>query len=122
MFLTAKEALDPVVRAGGYRFAGMDLVGDEEPSATAEYRGRGRRLRLVYEGSERLLWIDVATERDAQIISRWTDIEWILAGERLPPNFELNDERIGELVTAAAKYLVANDLPPTPPDTPPDPE
>lgn len=118
-FLAAKEAFDPVVRAAGYRFAGMERCGTGEQSATAEYRGRGRRLRLVYAGEEQLLWIDTATERDTQIISRWTDIEWILAGERLPANLDLSDDRIADLVTAAARFLVANGLPPAPSGTPP---
>lgn len=112
-FLAAKEALDPIIRTAGYRFAGMASAGAAGRSAAAEYRGCGRRMRLVFEGVETMLWIDVAIERDTQIISRWTDIEWILAGERLAPNYDLSDDRIAELATAAAKYLVANDLAPT---------
>jgi hypothetical protein len=105
-FLAAKEALDPVIRAGGYRFAGAERTGANDQTATAEYRGRGRRIRLVFEGNEEMLWLDVAVERDAQIISRWTDIEWILAGTRLPPVAGIGEDRIAELATAVAKYLV----------------
>lgn len=120
-FLAARDGLDPVIKAGGYRFVGIETWGTDDRSALAEYRGHGRRLRIVFEAEERSLWIDTATERDAQIVSRWTDIEWLLAGERLEPNFDVSDDRIGELVTAAARFMVTNDLPPAPSGTPPDP-
>jgi len=104
-FLLTKEALDPVLLAAGLRFAGMERLPDSSGTATAEYSGRGRRLRLVWEGRERALWIDAARERDAQIVSRWTDIEWSLAGTALPVNCELSDDRIAELVLAAVEFL-----------------
>jgi hypothetical protein len=121
-FLAAREALDPVIKAGGYRFVGLETWGSEDDSALAEYRGHGRRLRVVYEALESSLWVDTATERDTQIVSRWIDIEWLLAGKRLEPNFEVSEDRIGALVTAAARFMVTNDLPPAPGDSPPIPE
>lgn len=119
-FLAAREALDPLLRAGRYRFAGMERWGFDDRSASAEYRGPDRRLRLVFDAEEELLWVDTAVERDAQIISRWTDIEWVLAGQRLDPNFDLSEDRIAALATAVARFLVANDLPPVSAALPPD--
>lgn len=121
VFLAAREAVDPIFKAAGYRFAGADQWGDQGEGASGEYRGHGRRVRLVYEGSEGAIWLDTAAEHDTQIVSRWVDIEWILAGARLDPNHDLSEDRLEALVVAAAKFVVSNDLPPRPPDTLPDP-
>ena len=117
--LEAKEALEPLFRAAGYRLIGLEKVGDTGRSATAEYRTTGRQIRIICEGDENAIWIDTAAERDAQIVSRWTDIEWLVAGKRLPPAVGITTERIGELVEAAAAYLAANAPPLKPPDTHP---
>jgi hypothetical protein len=111
-FLEAKETIEPVLRAAGLRFVSIDRERGGSGHAIAEYRRRGERLRLVWEGSERVLWIEAARERDAQIISRWTDIEWILAGTRLPLSRETGEERIGQLVMALVEYLQRGERPP----------
>lgn len=105
VLLEAREALEPLFRAAGYRFVVLEPIGDDGRSGIAEYRTSSRRLRIVVEGSEDTIWIDTATERDAQIISPWTDIEWSLAGQRLPPIRGTSPERITALVEAAAHYL-----------------
>ena len=103
-FLRAKEFLEPIALAGGFRFV---LTEQEEDgrNAFAEYRRPNELLRLVWEGTDGVLWLEAARERDAQLIGRWTDIEWILAGRRLPLNPDAGDERIAELVSALAEYL-----------------
>lgn len=117
--LEAKEALEPLFRAAGYRLIGLEKIGDTGRSATAEYRTTGRQIRIVCEGDENAIWIDTAAERDAQIVSPWTDIEWLVTGKRLPPAVGITPERIGELVESAAGYLAANAPLPRPPDTRP---
>jgi hypothetical protein len=63
------------------------------------------RLRLVWEGNEHALWIESAREVDAQIVSRWTDIEWSLAGSRLPLDREVSPERVERLAVALEVFL-----------------
>jgi hypothetical protein len=117
-FIEARETIEPVLFAGGLRFVAVDHEGGAEGNAFAEYFRRGERLRLVWEGGARALWIETARERDAQIISRWTDIEWILAGARLPLNPEVGEERIGQLVMALVEYLQRGERPPALPLAP----
>jgi hypothetical protein len=105
-FLLAKEILEPVFFAAGLRFVAIDRGEGREGHAFAEYSRRGERIRLVWEGTERVLWLESAPERDAQIIGRWTDVEWILAGARRPLNPDTGDERMAELAEALAEYLV----------------
>jgi hypothetical protein len=114
-FLEAKETIEPVLFAAGLRFVAVDHDPGAEGHAFAEYARAGERIRLVWEGHERVLWIEAARERDAQIISRWTDIEWILAGERLGLNPDVGEGRMGELVMALVEYLQRGARPPATP-------
>jgi hypothetical protein len=114
-FLRAKEIIEPILFAAGLRLAGVEQGEGRNGHAFAEYRRTGERLRLVWEGEENVLWIEAARERDAQIISRWTDIEWILAGRRLGLNPDQGDSRIAELVLAVGDYLERGERAPTVP-------
>lgn len=123
-FLLAKEILEPVLFAAGFRFVATDREGGRAGHAFAEYARRGERIRLVWEGSERVLWLESAPERDAQIVGRWTDIEWIVAGARLPLNPDTGEARMAELAEALAEYLVrgrGDRIPATPSLTIPEP-
>jgi hypothetical protein len=71
----------------------------------AEYLRGSLALRLVWEGTERVLWIEAARSTGGSIISRWTDIEWVVAGERRPPDPALDDARLGRLAAALTAYL-----------------
>lgn len=104
-FLRAREWIDPVLKAYGLRTFGVEQ--DDEPggSAFAEYRRAGLRVRLVWEGREQALWVEHAREVDAQIVSRWTDVEWSVAGERLPLDTATDDARLDRLATAVARFL-----------------
>jgi hypothetical protein len=124
-FLLAKEILEPVLFAAGLRFVATDRGEGRDGHAFAEYSRRGERIRLVWEGTERALWLESAPERDAQIIGRWTDIEWILAGARRPLNPDTGEERMAELTEALADYLVRGRgarIPATPTLTEPEPD
>jgi len=105
LLIEAREALEPLFRAAGYRFVGQEPIGEGGRSGVAEYRTSARRLRIVVEVDENVIWVDTAVERDAQIISQWTDIEWALAGKRLPPIPGTSPDRIVELTESAARYL-----------------
>ncbi len=91
----------------------VDRARGRQGHAFAEYLRRGERLRLVWEGTDEVLWLEAARERDPQIISRWTDIEWILAGARRPLNPDTADGRIAEIVMALAEYLERGSRAPT---------
>jgi hypothetical protein len=63
------------------------------------------RLRLAWEGRERVLWVEAARQEGAQVVSRWHDVEWALAGERLPVNRDTSDARLDALVEALRRFL-----------------
>ncbi|HEX9755940.1 MAG TPA: hypothetical protein VGA42_09555 [Gemmatimonadales bacterium] len=110
-FERARERLAPVLEAGGFRLVSLERDENASDSAFAEYFRRALRLRLVWEGRERVLWVEAARQEGAQVVSRWHDVEWALAGERLPVNRDTSDARIDALVEAVRRFLAA---PPTP--------
>ena len=105
IFEQAREHLLPVLRAHGFKVASVERAASEDVNAYAEYFRRGIRLRLVWEAQAHALWIESAREVDAQIVSRWVDIEWCLAGERLPLITDTTPERLEMLVEALDNFL-----------------
>ena len=105
-FLRAKERLDALTQANGLRFATLEHYPESSGHAFAEYAGRGQRLRLVWEGRERALWVESAREVAAQVVSRWVDVEWSVAGTRLPLNRDTSDDRIDQLAEAVELFLL----------------
>jgi hypothetical protein len=106
-FVRAQERIDMVARSHGFRLAAVSRPSHVRDHAFVEYVGPGLRLRLVWEGQERVLWVETAREESAQIISRWHDVEWSLAGQRLPPDTDTSDERIARLAAALEQFLAA---------------
>ncbi|HEX9895636.1 MAG TPA: hypothetical protein VGA78_17020 [Gemmatimonadales bacterium] len=106
-FERARERLLPVWRSHGFKLASVERSERDSENAYAEYFRRGVRLRLVWEANEPALWIESAREIDAQIVSRWTDIEWSLAGSPLPLDTEVSTERVERLATALERFLTA---------------
>lgn len=102
LFESAREQLALLLASHRFRLGALDY---ESGNAYAEFWRPGLRLRLVWEGTERSLWIDVAPESGANLIGRWQDIEWQLAGERLPLNTDRSEARVGELLGAVGRYL-----------------
>ena len=51
------------------------------------------------------MWIESARTQGAEVISRWVDVEWSLAGERLPLDHDLSDTRVDRLATALERFL-----------------
>lgn len=76
-----------------------------EASASAEYGLGDVRLRLVWEGVERVLFIECARASAASLISRWVDIEWSVAGERLDVDRDLTDARLEKLAAALVAFF-----------------
>jgi hypothetical protein len=105
IFEQARERLLPVLQAHGFKVASVERAAKEGENAYAEYFRRGLRLRLVWEAQAQALWIESAREVDAQIVSRWVDIEWRLAGERLPLITDTTPERLEMLAEALDNFV-----------------
>jgi hypothetical protein len=103
-FDRALERLRPMVRAYGFR-----LVGVQRPQRLrhgfAEYHRNDRRLCLVWESRAQALWVETARASGFQIVSRWQDVEWSVAGKRLPLDCDTSDERIDRLLAAVLIWL-----------------
>lgn len=104
-FDRANDRLKPIVVAHGFRLVSVDRERGKEGHAFAEFFRRELRLRLVWEGRERALWVEAARQAGTQVVSRWWDVEWSLAGERLPLNRDTSDDRIERLADAVTLYL-----------------
>lgn len=104
-FTRASLFLGPVFEQLGLRIVAREYDEGVEASAFAEYALPGLRVRLVWEGAERALWIEAAREVGGAIISRWTDIEWSVAGRRLEVDHALDDDRLDRLGEALVHYL-----------------
>jgi hypothetical protein len=103
-FDRALERLRPLVRAYGFR-----LVGVQRPlrmqHGFAEYHHQDRRLCLVWESQAHALWVETARAQGFQVVSRWHDVEWSVAGKRLPVDYDTSDERIDRLLAAVLIWL-----------------
>lgn len=104
-FERALERLGPVAGARGLRLTLLERPAGAGEHGFAEYAGRGLRLRLVWEANARALWVESARTQGAEVISRWTDVEWALAGERLPLDLELGPARIERLARSVDAFL-----------------
>lgn len=104
-FTRASILLGPLFEAHGFRVASREYAEGSEASASAEYVLGEVRLRLVWEGGERALWVEVGRQSGGSMISRWTDIEWALAGERLELDRDLSDARLERLAKAVVAFL-----------------
>ena len=106
-FERALERLRPVAAARGLRLTLLERPATAAEHGFAEYAGRGLRLRLVWEASARALWVESARTQGAEVVSRWTDVEWALAGHRLPLDHDLGPARIEHLARSVDAFLAA---------------
>ena len=104
-FLRAEHRLRPLLLDRGFRLLGVEYPGRTRGNASAEYAQGPVRLRLVWEGEARALWVEAARQAGAEVVSRWSDVEWAVAGERQPLDQELTDARIERLAAATLRYL-----------------
>ena len=106
-FLRADQRLRPLIMDRGFRLLGLEYPDRARGSAIAEYAAGHLRLRLVWEGEARALWVECARQEGAEIVSRWNDVEWAVAGERQPLDQDLTDARIERLALATLRFLDA---------------
>ena len=104
-FDRALERLRPVAVAHGLRLTLLERPARQGEHGFAEYAGPALRLRLVWEATARALWVETARAQGAEVVSRWTDVEWALAGERLPLDLDLGPERIERLARSVDAFL-----------------
>jgi hypothetical protein len=60
VFQVALEQLEPIFERFGFKLASECHHPESFGSAHAEYRRRGLRLRLVWDGKDRWLWVQYA--------------------------------------------------------------
>ncbi len=104
-FELARQRLLPVLQAYGFRVFSLEYPDAESPHALAEFHRSELRLRLVWEGDVRAVWLEVARQVGSELVSRWQDIEWVVAGERLPLDRGHDDARVDRLLTALELFL-----------------
>jgi hypothetical protein len=104
-FLRADTRLRPLLMDRGFRLVGVDYPDRARGNAMAEYVHGYLRLRVVWEGEARALWVESARQEGSEVVSRWTDVEWAQAGARQPLDQDLTDARIERLALATLRYL-----------------
>ena len=104
-FTRASLYLGPLLEAHGFRVVAREYAEGSEASASAEYALGEVRLRLAWDGTERVLWVEAARQSGGAVTSRWTDIEWAVAAQRLPVDLDLSDIRLETLANALVAFL-----------------
>lgn len=105
-FEQAQARITPLCQAHGFRLFLLEPPGRGQPNGYAEFTRGTCRLRLVWNAEEKALWLETARQVGSDVVSRWTDIEWSLAGERLPLDQEVGDARIERLEVALAAFVL----------------
>lgn len=104
-FTRASIYLGPLLEGWGFVPTAREYADEVEGRATAEYLRGNVALRLVWEAEERVLWLESARSTGGSIISRWIDIEWIVAGKRLDLDPATDDARLERLAKVLAAFL-----------------
>jgi len=110
-FAAARADLEPVLEAVGFRLAGESYHPEAFGSASADYRQRGRRLRLIWDGKDRWLWLEASPAgNDHPTAADYRDVEKLVG--RAPAGFaveaDLIQERLMQLRAALQELLKAN--------------
>jgi hypothetical protein len=104
-FTRASIYLGPLLEGWGFVPTAREYAEEVEGRAVAEYLRGSIALRLVWEPVERALWLETARSTGGSIISRWIDIEWTVAGKRLPLDQATDDARLERLAAALVAFL-----------------
>ena len=102
-FEHVRERIEPQLEALGFLLTEERYVPGSFGSALAVYHRPGTRFRLVWDGKERALSGDVASDRG----NTWQDIERrnVGAAQPLPLDHERTKERVERLVRAVENVL-----------------
>ena len=102
-FEHVRERLEPKLEALGFLLAEERYVPGSFGSALAVYHRPGTRFRLVWDGKERALSGDVASDRG----NAWQDVERrnVGAAQPLPLDHDRTEARVDRLVRAVENVL-----------------
>ena len=112
-YLRARDRLEAILDDQGFRLASEYHMPEAFGSAEAEYKRRGLRVRLTWDGKDRWLWFKVAPAPETAVHphpSTWRDLE--IQIDAAPTGAYLRDDtvverRIQELERALRAYLDA---------------
>jgi hypothetical protein len=110
-FLLGREQLEPELVSAGFRLASDQFDPGAFGSALSEYRGPARRLRIVWDGKDRWLWIQVSRPgKEHPAYNDWSDLEHEL-GLRPQAIYAVDDHslarRLSELRAALQAFLAS---------------
>jgi len=105
-FERARDRITPLCQAYGFRQVLLETPGRGSPHGFCEYTRGSVRLRLVWEGEEKALWLETARHVAGEVVGRWTDVEWDIAGERVPLDQDVGDSRLDRLELVLAAFVL----------------
>lgn len=111
VYQQARTTLEPLLEARGFKLAAECHYPEAFGSAHAEYRRRGMRLRLMWDGKDRWLWMTQAPQMNnaSPLEDTYRDLE--TADEEPAPSAlmlrqgPVADERIRRLVDRAVAFV-----------------
>ena len=111
VYQQARATLEPLLEARGFQLAAECYYPDAFGSAHAEYRRRGMRLRLIWDGKDRWLWMTHAPQVENAMPREDTyrDLEASAPGSGLTAltlrQGPVADERIRQLIDRAVAFV-----------------
>ncbi len=105
----ALKRLEPILSSAGYRLASARVDPEAFGSALAEYKRREHRLRIVWDGKDQWLWLQVSnTGPRLPRETDWRDLETTVG--RTPKGVRLRvggyaEARMEELEVALRDFL-----------------
>jgi hypothetical protein len=106
----ARDVLEPILDRLGFALASECYSPDAFGSVNTEYRRRGHRLELVWDGKDRWLWFKVAPSGSNGVVSpeSWRDLEGELRlipeGQFIQPGLSA-ETRINQLASALQQFF-----------------
>ena len=110
----ARDRLEAILDAQGFRLASENHLPEAFGSAEAEYKRRGLRVQLTWDGRDRWLWLKVAPVQESPNTrshpSTWRDLETVVNAVPVGAYLQgdaIVERRIKELERALKAYLSA---------------
>jgi hypothetical protein len=101
----ARRLFDPLLASFGFALATEHSDHESFGSSWAEYRRRGLRFRLVWDGKDGLLLAQVA-DQDGQLrTSEWQDLEQLVQGRIASADAARRPERVTYLSALTKQFL-----------------
>lgn len=107
-YVMARLQLEPILQEFGFSLASEALQPESFGSSQADYTRRGERLRLMWDGKDRWLWIAVSTGGERPSYHQWTDLESLRGpapAATMLTDGELGQARVDTLSRVLRHYL-----------------